>query len=231
MRPGAQPSRGREAPSRDPSRGRYISARPAEEPRSIALDATIRRAARDGSRTIRPVHLMEKIRKAQGEGLCILALDASSSMRLERKVRLAKTLSWQFLQQSYEKKNRVALICFRGKAPQIVVPPTRDHAAVDDALEHIPSGGKTPFTAALLQALELAAKELSAAVTIVLITDGRPTVFQTGSLAGDVNLLAAQKTDAHLILVNTERRARSMGFLEKLSEALNAEHLYLEELP
>ena len=226
-----QPSRGREAPTRDPSRGRYISARPAENPHSIAIDATIRRAVREsGSLKIEPAHLMEKIRKARSEGLCILALDASSSMRLERKVRLAKTIAWQFLQQSYEKKNRVALICFRDSSAQVVVPPTRNHMAVDEALDHIPSGGKTPLTAALLQALELSAQERSAAVTIVLISDGRPTVFQSGSFAGDLNLLAAQRTDVHLIFVNTERRVRSMGFLEELAAGLNAEHCFLEDL-
>lgn len=197
----------------------------------MAIDATIRRAVRQsGSLTIQPAHLMEKIRKAPGEGLCILALDVSSSMRLDRKVRLAKKLTWQYLQESYEKKNRIALICFHGNSPQIIVPPTRDHNAVDEALDHIPSGGKTPLTAALLQALELAENETRAAVTIVLISDGRPTVFQTDSFAGDLNLLAAQKTDAHLICVNTERRTRSMGFLEQLATGLNAEHYYLEEL-
>ena len=173
---------------------------------------------------------MEKIRKTRGEGLCILALDASSSMRLERKVRLAKTISWQFLQQSYEKRNRVALICFRGTQAQAVVAPTRDHSAVDDALDHIPSGGKTPLTAALLQAFALTEKESRAAVTIVLISDGRPTVFETGSLAGDINLLSARQKDAQLICVNTERRVRSMGFLEKLAGILNGEHWYLEDL-
>lgn len=173
---------------------------------------------------------MEKVRKSPGEGLCILALDVSSSMRLDRKVRLAKTITWQFLQQSYEKKNRVALICFRGAKAQIIVPPTRDHNAVDEALDTIPSGGKTPLTAALLQALELAGNERSAAVTIVLISDGRPTVFQTGTFAGDLNLLAAQQTNAHLICVNTEQRNRSMGLLEELAAGLNAEHCFLEDL-
>lgn len=183
-----------------------------------------------GSLVIQPDHLMEKIRASQGEGLCILVLDVSSSMRLERKIRLAKTLTWQFLQQSYEKRNRVALICFRGSSPQLLVPPTRDHRAVDEVLDHIPSGGKTPLTAALLQALELAEHEHRAAVTIVLISDGRPTVFQTGTLAGDMRLLAAQQLHAQLVFVTTETCARSLGFMEELAAAVNAEHYYLEDL-
>jgi len=173
---------------------------------------------------------MEKIKKGQAEGLCILALDASSSMRMERRVRLAKTLTWQFLQRSYEKKTRVALICFRGSSAELVVAPTRNHSAVDEALDAIPTGGKTPLTAALLQALELAEKEHSAAVAIVLISDGRPNVFQTGSLAGDMRLLAAHAMSAHLVCVTTELRARSLGFLEELAATMGGEHYYLEDL-
>jgi len=173
---------------------------------------------------------MEKIRLSRGEGLCVLALDTSSSMRLERKVRLAKTLAWQFLRQSYEKKNRVALVCFRGQDARLVVPPTRDHAAVDAALDHVPSGGRTPLTAALLQGFALADKERRAAVTIVLISDGRPNVFHTGSLAGDLRMLKQRPAGAHLICVTTESRMRSLGFLEELAMALGAAHWYLEDL-
>jgi len=183
-----------------------------------------------GSLVIQPGHLMEKIKKGQAEGLCILALDASSSMRMERRVRLAKTLTWQFLQHSYEKKNRVALICFRGSSAEVIVAPTRDHSAVDEALDAIATGGKTPLTAALLQAYVLADKERGAAVTIVLISDGRPNVFHTGSLAGDMRLLAAQPLNAHLVCVTTGQRSRSLGFLEELAVTMHAEHYYLEDL-
>jgi len=183
-----------------------------------------------GSLAIQPGHLMEKIKQGRAEGLCILALDASSSMRMDRRVRLAKTLAWQFLQHSYEKKNRVALICFRGSSAEVVVEPTRDHSAVDGALDAIPTGGKTPLTAAMLQAFELGEKERSAAVTIVVISDGRPNVFHTGSLAGDMRLLAAQQLHAQLIFVTTEHCARSLGFLEELAAMMSADHYYLEDL-
>lgn len=173
---------------------------------------------------------MEKIRIARAEGLCVLVLDTSSSMRMERKVRLAKTIAWQFLRQSYEKKNRVALVCFRGCEAHLVVPPTRDHAAVDAALDNVKSGGKTPLTAALLQAFELAGRERRAAVAVVLVSDGRPNVFSTGTLAGDMALIRARAPAAQLVCVNTESRMRSMGFLEELAAATGAVHWYLEDL-
>jgi magnesium chelatase subunit D len=183
-----------------------------------------------GSLAIQPGHVMEKIKKGQAEGLCILVLDVSSSMRMDRRVRLAKTLAWQFLRQSYEKKNRVALICFRGSSAKVVVAPTRNHCAVDEALDAIPTGGKTPLTAALLQAFELAEKERSSAVTIFVISDGRPNVFQTGSLSGDMRLLAAHTGGAYLVCVTTELRARSLGFLEELAATMGGEHYFLEDL-
>jgi magnesium chelatase subunit D len=173
---------------------------------------------------------MEKIKKGQAEGLCILVLDVSSSMRMDRRVRLAKTLTWQFLRQSYEKKNRVALICFRGSSAEVIVAPTRDHSAVDGALDAIPTGGKTPLTAALLQAFGLAAKERASAVTIIVISDGRPNVFHTGSLAGDMRLISDLHIPAHMVFITTETYSRSMGFLEDMAAMLNGEHYYLEDL-
>ncbi len=197
----------------------------------MAVDATIRRAVREsGSLAVQPGHLMEKIKRGQADGLCILALDVSSSMRMDRRVRLAKTLTWQFLQQSYEKKNRVALICFRGSGAEVIVPPTRDHRAVDEALDRVPTGGKTPLTAALLQAFELAEKEHGAAVAVVVISDGRPNVFHTGTLAGDARLLAGHAGSTHLVCVTAGQRSRSMGFLEELAAAVAGEHYYLEDL-
>lgn len=173
---------------------------------------------------------MEKIKRGQAEGLCILVLDVSSSMRMDRRVRLAKTLTWQFLQRSYEKKNRVALICFRGSNAELVVPPARDHRAVDEALERVPTGGKTPLTAALLQAFELADNEDAAAVTIIVISDGRPNVFHTGTPAGDRRLLAEHTGSAHMVCVTAGQRSRSLGFLEDLAADMNGEHYYLEDL-
>jgi Mg-chelatase subunit ChlD len=55
-------------------------------------------------------------------------------------------------------------------------------------------------------------------------------VFHTGSLAGDMRLLAAQHIHAQTVFVTTETSARSLGFLEELSAAMNCEHYYLEDL-
>ncbi len=228
---GGSDRHGREPTAGNRNRGRYISARTSDSPASIALDATVRRAVREsGTLTVLPEHVMEKVRRSPGEALYIFVLDASSSMRMEKKVRLAKTLSWQLLQQSYEKKARAALIAFRGDAAQVLVEPTRDHGAIDTALDRLPTGGKTPLTHALVQAFDMAGKEKNVPVTVILLSDGKANRFMTGNFEGDLELLPPRKGDTALIIVNAENRHRSIGMLEDMSRSLNALHFYLEEL-
>lgn len=202
-----------------------------DAPASIALDASLRRAVRETGRlAILPEHVMEKVRRAPGAALYILALDASSSMRMDRKVRCAKTLSWHLLQESYEKRNRVALIVFRGETAEVVVPPTRNHAALDAALDQVPTGGKTPLTAALLQSFETATQEPRTPATVVLLSDGRANHYVSGTWEKDLRLLQTRRGETGLVIVNAEQRHRSIGLLEELARAMGATHFFMEEL-
>ncbi len=165
-------------PKVEGNRGLYIRAKESKNPKSIAIDATLRRAIREtGKLEVLPEHLMEKIRRGKGKALYMILLDSSSSMRMEKKIRFAKTLSWLLLKQSYERKNKVALMGFRGKKAQLLVPPTRDVLKIEEALENLPTGGKTPLTPALYEAFQIARKEIKENPTVILISDGRGNVF------------------------------------------------------
>lgn len=208
-----------------------MSARTSAAPASIALDASLRRAVREtGTLTILPEHVMEKVRRAPGAALYILVLDTSSSMRMDRKVRCAKTFSWQLLQESYEKKNRVALIVFRGETADVVVPPTRNHTVLDIALDQVPTGGRTPLTAALLQAFDMAALQPGTPATVVLLSDGRANRYVSGTWEQDLALLVVRRADAGLVIINAEQRHRSIGLLEQLARTLGVPHFFMEEL-
>ncbi|MBN2107171.1 MAG: VWA domain-containing protein [Deltaproteobacteria bacterium] len=223
-------TRGSETRRETAEQGLYIRAQESSRPVSIAVLPTIKKAvAGTGGLSVLPEHLMEKVRSGKGECLYIIVLDSSSSMRMDKKVRLAKTLSWQVLKESYEKRNRLALIVFRGDEARLTAAPTRNYERIQDILEKLPSGGKTPLTPALFRAFELAKKEQRAAVTIVLISDGRANVFATGSLEGDIAQLEKILRKPDLIIVNAEARHRSIGTLENLAQCFQARHLYLEE--
>jgi len=226
------PARGNDTAKTAQPRGLYIRARQCIEGRDIALDATIRKTIREtGTLQELTDHLMEKVRIGKGEGLYIVALDSSSSMRLERKIRLAKTLSWLVLRQSYAKRSQVALIAFRNQEASIIVEPTADILRLQNALENLPTGGKTPLTPALAAAFELAAQHQNAAVTIIVISDGRGNVFINGSLDEDIAYLSARIPGrVTLTFVYTENKNRSVGALEDLARTFQAPLFYLEDV-
>jgi len=222
---------GKDFPKTEGGRGFYIKARENKNPKSIAIDATIRKAVREtGKLNILPEHLMEKIRIGKGEALYIILLDSSSSMRTDRKIRFAKTLTWLLLKQSYKKKNKVSLITFREDNAQILVPPTTDPVKIEEALEKLPTGGKTPLTPALFEAFKMAKKEMRILPTIILISDGKGNVFIKNNLDEDIKFLSEFASKINIIVVNAENRNRSIGILEDISKTFNGSHFYLEDV-
>ncbi len=211
-------------------RGKYIRARENPEPSSVAVDATLRKAASAGTGTIEPEHLMEKVRIGKSRALYIIVLDTSSSMRLERKIKFAKTVSWLLLRDSYEKRNRIALIAFRGYEANLVVEPTSNLETVEEALEGLRSGGRTPLTPALRLAAEVASSSSDEACTAVVISDGRCNVFINSNLEEDMNMLETELRNLNLLFVNAEPEKRSLGILEDMESRFGSEIFYLDDI-
>jgi magnesium chelatase subunit D len=225
------PTHGRDFPKIEGERGLYIKARESKNPKSVAIDATLRKAVREtGKLEVQPEHLMEKVRVSKGEALYIILLDSSSSMRMDKKIRFAKTLAWCLLKHSYEKKNSVALLTFRGHDVQVLVPPTSDVVRIEEALEKLPTGGKTPLTPALYKAFVMAKKEAKALPTVILISDGKGNVFIKDNIEEDIKFLFSFAKGINLVIVNAESKNRSIGLLENIAETFNASHFYLEEV-
>jgi magnesium chelatase subunit D len=134
------------------------------------------------------------------------------------------------LKESYEKKNRVALLSFRGDEAEILSPPTRDVNKIEDSLENLPTGGKTPLTPAIYQALEMVKLEKKATPTLIIISDGRGNVFLEDNLETDIKLISEMIDGVNLVFVNAESRNRSIGVLEDISTTLIAPHFYLDEV-
>jgi len=222
---------GKESLKINSEKGIYIKAKEAEDPKSVAVDATIRKAVREtGKLKILPEHIMEKIRVAKAEALYVIVIDSSSSMRMDKKIRLAKSLVWQLLKRSYENKNKVALMCFREEDAKLLVPPTTDVSLLYEELEKLPTGGKTPLTPALYKSFEIAKKETKATPVVILISDGKGNVFIKNNLKEDIEFLSSIADDTKLILINTENKTKSIGILEEIAEKFNAEHYYLEDI-
>lgn len=212
-------------------RGKYIKARESKKPKSVAVDATVRNAIKEnGKLEILPENIMEKVRVSKGDAIYIILIDSSSSMGMEKKIGFAKTLSWMLLKQSYEKKNRVALLAFRGDEAEVLAYPTSDVNKIENSLSNLPTGGKTPLTPAIFKAIEISKNEKRVVPTIIIISDGRCNVFMESNLEEDLKALSPMIEGLNMVFVNAEAKNRSIGILEDISEKFNAPCFYLEEI-
>ena len=213
-------------------RGKYIKAKEPPNPDSVAIDAIIKKAIQENPENPRilPEHLMEKVRISKAETLYIIILDSSSSMKLDKKLKFAKTIAWLLLKESYEKKNKISLISFKADEAQIISEPTTNFTKLNEALENLDIGGKTPLTPALLEAAKLASKYKKLTPTIIVISDGRCNIFIGSNLEEDLKILHPELKKLNLIFVDAEPKGRNIGVLEEIANKFNSPIFYLDEI-
>jgi magnesium chelatase subunit D len=180
--------------SRD--RGRYLRPVPPKdgEPTRIAIDATLREAAKnqvwrrkeaaaqgkDPSRIyLQSSDIRAKLMARKAGSLLIFAVDASGSMALNR-MNAAKGAAVGLLQEAYQSRDKIALIPFQGNTAEVLLPPTRSISMAANRLEVMPCGGGSPLAHALAQSVRTGLNAISMGDTgrcvIVLISDGRANV-------------------------------------------------------
>ncbi len=228
---------GRDYPPTNSPRGKYVSARPRGDSNDIAIDATLRKAALDapeGRLEVNPEHLMEKVRIGKSGVLYVFCLDSSSSMGAQARMELAKGAVYWLLQTAYQKRDKVALIAFRGSEAELVLPPTASVETAQEKLKELPTGGKTPLSQGILECMRLVERQRdkSLSAQIVLISDGRGNLPIKGSLREDLIWLGEEikGKGIRLVVINTGRRSHDLGHLKEFAEATSGEHFFLEEM-
>jgi magnesium chelatase subunit D len=115
------------------------------------------------------------------ETTTIFVVDASGSAALHRLAE-AKGAVELLLADCYVRRDRVALIAFRGAMAELLLPPTRSLVRAKRSLAGLPGGGGTPLASALDAAAALAdlVQRRGGTPTVVLLTDGRANVTREG---------------------------------------------------
>lgn len=111
----------------------------------------------------------------------IFLVDASGSSALNRLAE-AKGAVELLLADCYIRRDQVAVIAFRGKAADILLPPTRSLVRAKRSLAALPGGGGTPLAAGL-DAARVMAETIQRGgdtVMIVVLTDGRANINRLG---------------------------------------------------
>jgi magnesium chelatase subunit D len=146
----------------------------------------------------------------------IFVVDASGSTALER-LGETKGAIEQLLARCYVRRDEVSLVAFRGKAAEILMPPTRSLVAAKRKLSALPGGGPTPLASGLERGLELAlaARRRGSTPVVVVLTDGSGNIALDGSadraLAGRQTETIARLYRSHgirSICIDIARRPR-----------------------
>jgi magnesium chelatase subunit D len=183
---------GATAPHR--ARGRRIGSRPGGLLDGARLDLveTLRAAApwqpvrpRSSARlAIRKSDFRIQRRVHHSGATIVFVVDASGSSALHRLAE-AKGAVELLLAESYVRRDRVALIGFRGTKAELVLPPTRSLVRARRTLAGLPGGGGTPLASAFVEALraasEIERERTGGAALIVFLTDARANIALDGS--------------------------------------------------
>jgi magnesium chelatase subunit D len=160
-------------------------------------------------------------------------IDASGSAAIARLAE-AKGAVELMLADCYVRRDEVAVISFRGRTAEIVVPPTRSLTRVKRSLCAMPGGGGTPLATALETAHSLAQRVARGGATplIVLLSDGRANITREG--AADRRLAQAEANEAaariaaarvHSLVIDTSARGDAQAKL--VAESMRGDYLCL----
>ena len=194
---------------------------------------------------IEPWDLREKVRETQTGSLILFLVDASGSMGAQRRMVAVKGAVLSLLLDAYQRRDRVALISFRGTRADLLLPATSSVDLAQLYLQDMPTGGRTPLSRGLYAALEVLEterlKDRETLPLLVLLSDGRANVSMAGGSVGDATVGdAAEETRAiaslveekkiQSVVIDTEMDFIKLGLARQVAEAMGARYLKLEEL-
>jgi magnesium chelatase subunit D len=169
----------------------------------------------------------------RSETVTVFIVDASGSAAMHRLAE-AKGAVELLLTQCYVRRDRVAVIAFRNKSAEVLLPPTRSLLRARRSMAGLAGGGGTPLAAAIHAAARMAesAQRAGLSPTLVFLTDGRGNLTLAGigdrvvaereALAAARSLRAAHRRS---ILIDTSPRPAAAG--NALAQAMGGVYLPL----
>lgn len=166
--------------------GRYVKSSLHGPEQDLALDATLRAAApyqlcrreQTGLAVcVKPQDLRLKVREKRVGNFLLFLVDASGSMGAQARMSATKGAVLSLLLDAYQKRDKVAMITFRGYEAEVNLPPTSSIELAAKLLAELPVGGRTPLAAGLVEASEQLRRHLrkdpDGRPIVLILTDGR----------------------------------------------------------
>jgi magnesium chelatase subunit D len=232
---------GRRSPA-EGARGRLVGDRVPNGPvGAVAIGATARavaerRAVEPDSPAVRAGDLREARREQRVGNLLVLAVDASGSMGAPQRMEAVKGAVLGLLVDAYQRRDRVALVAFRGDGAEVLLRATGSIEVARARLADLPTGGRTPLAAGIETALAVAAASANGSSgrrpLLVLVSDGRATAARDGDpVAAARQAGAAVRTrGVDAVVVDAETGAGRLGLAADMAHEMGARYLRLAEL-
>ncbi|MGH9190182.1 MAG: ATP-binding protein [Acidimicrobiales bacterium] len=217
---------------------------------SVAVGATLRAAAvrRSGEprsavtsavQLVQAGDVREAVRETRAGNLVVFAVDASGSMGAERRMEAAKGAVLGLLVDAYQRRDRVALVTFRGDGAEVVLRPTGSVEVAKARLADVPMGGRTPLAAGIQAALDIALTaerqngDGGHRPLLVLVSDGRATNGPPGRDPLDAarqSAASVRRRRIPAVVIDAEEGRSRLGLAAELAELMGARYLTLGEL-
>jgi magnesium chelatase subunit D len=187
-----------------------------------------------GPLRLRPDDLREAVREGKEGNLLLFVVDASGSMGARARMEAVKGAVLSLLKDAYQRRDKVAVIAFRGAGAQTLLPATSSVEVAQARLNRLPAGGRTPLAEGLLAARDLLRLERMRdprrRPLVLVLTDGRATAGPQPlqRAAGAAVLLAA--TRAACLVVDCEGGPVRLGLAHRLAGQLGAGYHRLDQV-
>jgi len=198
------------------------------------LLAAAESSSRAGRLTVAPDDVRHAIREGREGNLVIFVVDASGSMAARDRMSAVTGATLSLLRDAYQRRDKVAVITFRGADARVLLPPTSSVHVASRRLARFDTGGKTPLAQGLLAARDVVlrekARDRARRPLVVVLTDGRATggPDPLGRTRAAAALLVTENTAA--VVVDCETSFVRLGLAQQLAGQLGAQAVQLAQL-
>jgi magnesium chelatase subunit D len=181
--------------------------------------------------------LRRTVREGKEANLVLFVVDASGSMAARARMNAVTGAVVSLLADAYQRRDKVAVVTFRGRDATLALPPTSSVETAVARLSGMRTGGRTPLAAGLLRARKTLATERirdpARRALLVVLTDGKATA----GVGGDDPMRDAHRAAADLagergasVVVDCEAGPVRLGLASDIAARLQATCLPLAEL-
>jgi Mg-chelatase subunit ChlD len=148
----------------------------------------------------------------------------------------AKGTICSLLEDSYQRRDVVSLIAFRGESAKELLPPTRSPVFAYRRLAQLPTGGRTPLAEGLKRARAVIERQARKGERVqpflVVVTDGRATSPATGAFEAALTEAAyLGRMQVRGLCIDMEVDRVRFGQARVLAREMNADYAHIQELP